>query len=798
MSVSGAEGIGVPVRRVEDRRFLTGRGRYVSDIAVPGELRCVLLRSPHAHAVIRRIDCAGALAAPGVVAILTGADMAADHVGPMRCMWAVRSADGAAMAEPPRWALARDKVCHVGEPIAAIIADTEAIALDAAERIAVDYEPLPAIVEARDALAAGAPIIHDAASGNLAFHWARGDPQAVARAVAAAAHVTRIDLVNNRLVGAALEPRAVIAFIDSVSDRLTLYSATQVPHHVRRQVAEEVGLAESGVRVIAPDVGGGFGYKGKHYPEETIMAWAARRLRRPIKWIATRSESFVTDYQARDHRTQAELALDGDGRFLALRVKTFANLGAYVSNFGAAIPSAIYTALLAGVYRTPAIAVDCFGVFTNTVPTDAYRGAGRPEACYVLERLADRAAFELGIDRAEIRRRNLVPAAAMPYKTPIGPTYDSGDFPKMLARALALADYDRFASRRTIAEARGRLRGIGIACYVESSGVAPSRLAGALGARMGFFESATIRVTPDGAVRAALGTHNHGQGHETSLAQIIASRLGIPLSKIEIIEGDTGLVPYGTGTFGSRSIAVGGSAVDRAVAKIIAKGKLIAAHLLEAAAEDIAFADGSFAVAGTDRQITFAEVARAAYVPHNFPLETLEPGLEEGAFYDPPNFAFSNGVHLSEVEVDEATGTVEIQGYWAVDDIGTVINPMIVEGQIHGGAAQGIGQALLENCRYNAQGQFLSGSFMDYAVPRADDMPFYVSVFDESQPCTHNPLGAKGCGEAGAIAAPAAIVSAVLDACRPLGVTDLEMPLTPERLWHTIRTARRGNHAPQE
>jgi carbon-monoxide dehydrogenase large subunit len=769
--------------------LLRGAGCFVADVSLPGELHCVIVRSPHAHAVIRNVDASRARAAPGVIAVFTGGDMAADQVGPMRALWAIRSSDGRAMAEPPRWALARERVRHIGEPVAAVIGQTREHALDAAELIEIDYETLPAVVDARQASATAAPQLHDEAPGNICFRWARGDEAAVRQALQKAAHVTRIDLINNRLIGAAIEPRAVLAVADAGSEKLTLYSSTQVPHHIRSYVAEQLGIAEGSVRVIAPDVGGGFGYKGKHYPEETIVAWTARRLRQPVKWVASRSESFVSDNQGRDHLTHAELALDGDGHFQALRVETIANLGAYVSTFGAAIPSAIYSALLAGVYRTPAIFVQCTGVFTNTLPTDAYRGAGRPEACYVLERLADRAAHELSIDRAEIRRRNLIPLSAMPYKTPIGPTYDCGDFPKLFKRALELAEYPSFPKRRAEAKRINRLRGIGMACYVESSGVAPSRFAGMLGARTGFFETALIRVQPDGGIQALLGTHNHGQGHATTMAQILCTQLGVPLRKIEIVEGDTDLVPYGTGTFGSRSIAVGGSALHRAAGKIIAKGKLIAAHLLEASAGDIAFADGWFAVAGTDRRMSFAEIARAANVPHNFPLETLEPGLQETAVYDPPAFAFSNGAHLCEVEIDPGTGETRVVGYWGVDDVGTVINPMIVEGQIHGGVAQGLGQALHEHCAYDRSGQLLSGSFMDYALPRAGDLPLIESEFDESQPCTHNPLGAKGAGEAGAIAAPAAIVSAVLDALAPLGLTELEMPLTSEAVWRAISSA---------
>lgn len=770
--------------------MLRGAGCFVADVSLPGELHCVIVRSPHAHAVIRNVDASRARAAPGVIAVFTGGDMAADQVGPMRALWAIRSSDGRAMAEPPRWALARERVRHIGEPVAAVIAQTREHALDAAELIEIDYETLPAVVDARQASATAAPQLHDEAPGNICFRWARGDEAAVRQALQKAAHVTRIDLINNRLIGAAIEPRAVLAVADAGSEKLTLYSSTQVPHHIRSYVAEQLGIAEGSIRVIAPDVGGGFGYKGKHYPEETIVAWTARRLRQPVKWVASRSESFVSDNQGRDHLTHAELALDDEGHVQALRVETIANLGAYVSTFGAAIPSAIYSALLAGVYRTPAIFVQCTGVFTNTLPTDAYRGAGRPEACYVLERLADRAACELCIDRAEIRRRNLIPVSAMPYKTPIGPTYDCGDFPKLFKRALELAEYPSFPRRRAEAKRINRLRGIGMACYVESSGVAPSRFAGMLGARTGFFETALIRVQPDGGIQALLGTHNHGQGHATTMAQILCTQLGVPLRKIEIVEGDTDLVPYGTGTFGSRSIAVGGSALHRAAGKIIAKGKLIAAHLLEASTGDIAFADGWFAVDGTDRRMSFAEIARAANVPHNFPLETLEPGLQETAVYDPPAFAFSNGAHLCEVEIDPGTGETRVVGYWGVDDVGTVINPMIVEGQIHGGVAQGLGQALHEHCAYDRSGQLLSGSFMDYALPRAGDLPLIESEFDESQPCTHNPLGAKGAGEAGAIAAPAAIVSAVLDALAPLGLTELEMPLTSEAVWRAISSAR--------
>lgn len=756
-------------------------------MTLAGELHCAVVRSPHAHARIDRIDCKAASGAPGVAAVFAGADMAADKVGSMAPLWAITSVGGKPMAEPPRFALAREFVRHVGEPVAVVIAETAAQARDAADLVEVVYETLPAVVDATAAMQETAPQLHAVAPGNICFRFARGDEAVVRKAFAGAAHIVRLDLVNNRLIGAAIEPRAVLAD-GSANGKVTLYCATQVPHHIRRVVAEQLNLPQTAIRLIAPDVGGGFGYKGKHYPEETIVAWAALRLRRPVKWIGTRSECFVSDNQGRDHQTHAELALDSKGRFLALRVDTVANLGAYVSTFGAGIPSAIYTALLAGVYRTPAIAVQSVGVFTNALPTDAYRGAGRPEACYVLERLADEAARQLGLDRAEIRKHNLIAADAMPYKTPIGPTYDCGNFPKVFDRLLQIADYDGFAKRQRRPANGRKLRGFGVACYVESSGVAPSRFATALGARVGFFEAATIRMQPDGSVQALLGTHNHGQGHATTFAQIIASRLGVRMSDVQIIEGDTDQVPFGSGTFGSRSIAVGGSALDRATVKLIEKGKRIAAHLLEASADDISFAGGEFSVTGTDRRVKLTDVARVAHVPTSYPAE-LELGLAESAVYDPPSFAWSNGAHACEVEVDRDTGEIRVAGYWAVDDVGTVINPLIVEGQIQGGIAQGLGQALREHCVYDADdGQLLSGSLMDYALPRASDMPKIVSEFDESEPCPHNPLGAKGCGEAGAIGAPTAIVNAVLDALKQAGVNGLQLPLTPERVWRAIQT----------
>ena len=780
-------GIGAAALRKEDEKFLRGQGRFVSDISHPGQLHAVFVRSPHAHADIVSINTATAGAMPGVAAVLTDGDM--ETVGPLPFMWIVSNSDGSPMKQPPRRPLASGRVRHVGEPVALVVAETAHQAADAAEAVAVDYNPRPAVIDAAEALREGSPLVHEEAPGNEAYTWGRGDADAASTAIAAAPHVVELEIANNRLACAALEARACLALHDPSTDVTTLYDATQAPHLIRRSVTEALGLRPNRVRVVSPDVGGGFGTKGKHYPEETVLVWAARRLGRPLRWISGRSEAFCSDTQARDHLTHASLGFDDDGNFLGLRVRTVANIGAHISTFGAAIPASIYSALLAGVYRTPAIYVEITGAFTNTVPTDAYRGAGRPEACFVLERLADETARKLKRDRAEIRRRNLIPAAAMPYATPIGPIYDCGDFPAILERLLDAGGWAEFGARRAESSARGMLRGIGLAVYVETSGVAPSRLAGMLGARVGFFESAEIRIDAEGGVQVLAGTHNHGQGHETTYAQIVATRLGLPFAAVRVTEGDTDAVPMGTGTFGSRSIAVGGSAIATAADKIVAKGRRIAAELMEAAPEDVTFKDGVYRVAGTDRSVSLSEVAKAANLAHSLPAG-MEPGLNESAFYDPPNFAYSNGGHLCEVEIDPETGRMEILRYLTVDDIGTVINPMIVEGQIHGGLAQGIGQAATECCAYDpTSGQLLSASFMDYCVPRADDLVTFEGEFDESQPCTHNPLGAKGCGESGSIGAPAAVVGAALDALSSLGVNDLAMPLTPYAIWRAVCAA---------
>ncbi len=770
--------IGQSLLRREDRRFLTGAGQYTDDVVMHGQTYAVFLRSPHAHARIAGIDTSRAREAPGVVAIFTGADLAEAKVGGLPCGWLIHSKDGSPMKEPPHPVLAQGKVRHVGDQVALVVAETLLQAKDAAELIDVDYEPLPAVVDLRSADSAGTPV-HDEAPDNVCYHWGHGDKAAVDAAFANPAHVTRLDFVNNRLIPNAMEPRAANAVYTKHDDSYTLYVANQNPHVERLLMSAFVlGLPESKVRVIAPDVGGGFGSKIFLYPEETALVWASKHVGRPIKWTAERSESFLTDAHGRDHVTTAEMAMDDQGRFLALRVNTTANLGAYLSTFSTAVPTILYGTLLAGQYRTPAIYVEVKAVFTNTAPIDAYRGAGRPEASYLIERIAEQCARDMKLDPAEIRRRNFI--TEFPYATPVGLTYDSGGYAASLDRAIELADVAGFPARRQEATRRGMLRGLGYSCYIEACGIAPSNIAGALGARAGLFEAGEVRVHPTGTVTVFTGAHSHGQGHETTFAQVVAAKLGLPVENVEIVHGDTGRVPFGMGTYGSRSLAVGGTAIVMAVDKIIAKGKKIAAHLLEAADTDIEFDNGTFKVAGTDREVPFAQVALSAYVPHNYPLDKLEPGLNENAFYDPSNFTFPAGAHICEVEVDPQTGRTRVVQFVAVDDFGNVVNPMIVEGQVHGGVAQGLGQAMLEGCSYDPEsGQLLTGSLMDYAIPRADDLPKFV-VDTTVTPCTHNPLGVKGCGEAGAIGAPGAFINAMTDA---LGVRDVPMPATAERVW---------------
>jgi carbon-monoxide dehydrogenase large subunit len=792
-----ANGLGSSVARREDRRFLLGKGRYTDDLRLPEQAAAVFVRSPHAHAAIRSIDTARAQAAPGVLAVLTGADVAADGLGGIPCGWQIKSKDGSNMVEPPHPALAVDKVRHVGDPVVMVVAATRAQAKDAAQLVAVDYDPLPAVAGLAAATASAAPLVWDEAPGNVCFDWHLGDAAATDAEFARAAHVVAIDLVNNRIAPNAIEPRAANGHYDAANDHYTLYTTSQNPHLTRLLLgAFTLKVPEHKLRVVAPDVGGGFGSKIFHYAEELLVLWASKRVGRPVKWTAERSESFLSDAHGRDHLSHAELALDAEGRFRALRVRTLANLGAYLSTFAPAVPTYLYATLLSGPYVIPAIYAEVKAIFTNTVPVDAVRGAGRPEASYLLERLVDKAARAVGADRVEIRRRNFVRTDQFPYQTPVALQYDIGDYHATLDLALQSIRYDGFAARRAASEARGKLRGFGISTYIEACGIAPSALVGALGARAGLYEAATVRVHPTGSVTVFTGSHSHGQGHETTFAQLVVERLGVPIENVEVVHGDTDRIPFGMGTYGSRSAAVGGSAIYKAMDKIIAKGKKIAAHLLEASVADIEFENGKFRVAGTDREKTFGEVAFTAYVPHNYPIDTVEPGLEDSAFYDPKNFTFPAGCHAVEVEVDPETGVVQVVDVAVADDVGVVINPMIVDGQAHGGLAQGIGQALYEECVYEPGGQLLSGSFLSYSMPRAADLPMFRAG-NHVTACTHNPIGIKGVGEVGAIGVPPAVINAVLDALAPLGVTDLAMPATPEKVWQAIRAARAQTGAVQ-
>jgi carbon-monoxide dehydrogenase large subunit len=789
MGANIPNGIGASPRRKEDERFLTGAGNYTDDINFQGQTYAYFLRSPHAHAAIKGIDTAAAAAAPGVVAIFTGADLAAAKVGGLPCGWLITDMSGQPMKEPPHPPLAQGKVHHVGDQVVVVIAETYFQARDAAELIEVDYDVLDAVVDVATATEPGKPQVHEMAPNNTCYVWGHGDKAGVDKAFSGAAHVTTLEFRNNRLIPNAIEPRAAVAQYSRSEDAYTLHVSNQNPHVERLlMTAFVLGLPEHKVRVIAPDVGGGFGSKIFLYAEETVITWAAKRVNRPIKWTCERSESFMSDAHGRDHATKAELAMDKDGKFLAMRVHTKANLGAYLSTFASSVPTILYATLLAGQYTTPVIYAEVTGVFTNTVPVDAYRGAGRPEATYVVERLVSKAAVEMGIDQAEIRRRNFI--TSFPYATPVGLTYDTGNYEATLAAAIRIADVAGFPARREEAKKRGKLRGIGYSCYIEACGLAPSNIAGALGARAGLFEAGEVRVHPTGSVTIFTGSHSHGQGHETTFAQVVSERLGIPFENVDVVHGDTGRIPFGMGTYGSRSLSVGGTAIMKAIDKVVAKGKKIAAHLLEAADSDIVFENGNFKVAGTDKQVAFGQVAFAAYVPHNYPLDKLEPGLNETAFYDPTNFTYPAGSHICEVEVDPETGVTKVVNYVASDDFGNIVNPMIVEGQVHGGLAQGIGQALLEAAVYDTEsGQLLSGSYADYAMPRADDVPSF-KVDTQVTPCTHNPLGVKGCGEAGAIGSPPAVISAIVDALKEFGVTDVQMPATPSRVWHTIQNAR--------
>lgn len=784
--------IGKSVKRVEDKRFLTGKGRYTDDIKLPGMLHAHILRSPYAHAEIVSIDTSEAKAMDGVVAIYTGKDIAAAGINGVPCGWQVNFKNGDTMKEPAHPLLVADKVRHVGDGVAVVIAETKVIASEAADLIDIEYNELPAVADAKKAVESGAPLVHPDAPNNICFDWELGNPKAeVDAAMAAAHHITKLDLVNQRLVPNAIEPRSAIGHYESAGDKYTLYTTSQNPHLTRLLMCAFVlGIPEHRVRVVAPDVGGGFGSKIFHYIEEALMIWASKQLERPVKWTAARSESFITDAHGRDHITTAEMGFDANHKIVGLRVKTYANLGAYLSTFAPCVPTWLHGTLLQGLYTTPKINVDVTGVFTHTVAVDAYRGAGRPEATYLLERLLDTAALELGADPAELRLKNFIPpfdgVEQEGYQTQVALQYDSGNYHGVLNRALEMVGYENFRKEQKAARAEGRLLGIGFSTYIEACGIAPSAVVGALGARAGLYESAQVRVQPTGKVSVYSGSHSHGQGHETTFAQVVADKLGIPIEDVEIVHGDSEAVAFGMGTYGSRSLAVGGSAIIKSIEKVLEKGAKIAAHKLEASADDLEYTNGKWTVKGTDKSIGFGDVALTAYVPHDYPAG-VEPGMDFSSFYDPANFTYPFGAHIAIVEVDKDTGKVDLKRFIAVDDVGNVINPMIVDGQIHGGLAQGIGQAMFEGAVYNDTGQLVNGSYMDYTMPRADDLPSF-EIDRQVTPCPHNPLGVKGAGEAGAIGSTPAVVNAVMDALSPMGIKNLEMPLTSERVWRAMNS----------
>ncbi len=773
-------GIGQSLPRSEDLRLLRGLGRYTDDIRLHGEARLFVLRSPHAAARIRGIDTAAAAASPGVLAVLTGQDALADGLGSFPSRMKMKRADGRPNYEPPYRILAAERVAMVGDPVVAVVAETLAQAKDAAELVEIDYEPLASVTATPAAAQPGAASVWDDQPDNVCFVAEFGKKDAVEAGFAKAAHVARLDFVISRVSANSMEPRAGFGVYDPADDRYTLYASIQSPHQMRAHLAENIfQLPESKFRVVAPDVGGAFGMKGAPMPELALVLWASKKVGRPVKWMSERGEGLMTDHHARDNVGHVELALDKDGRFLALRVDNTVNLGAYLS-FNGIHCGVNNIGGLSGVYTTPAIHLSVKGVFTNTSPTAPYRGAGRPEASYMVERVIDTAAREMKIDPAELRRRNLIPASAMPYNTGFVFTYDSGEFEHNQDAVLKMADWKGFEKRRAEAKARGRLRGIGMAHVIEIAG-GPAGLP--------FDEYAEVRFDTAGGCTLILGTHNHGQGHETTFRQLAHEFLGLDPSKVQVRFGDTDAVAHGRGTFGSRSISVGGAALQCAAEKIIAKGRKIAAHMMEAAEADIEFKDGRFAVAGTDKSVDLIKVARTSFMPPAIP-RGMEPGLVEGAALVPPGATFPNGCHVCEVEIDPDTGIVDIAGYWVVDDVGVMVNPMLVKGQVHGGIVQGAGQTLLETVVYDPEsGQMLSGSFMDYGMPRAGDYPSF-EVKGHEVPSKNNPLGIKGAGEAGTVGALPATMNAIVDALRPLGIHTFDMPASPARVWKAIAEAR--------
>jgi aerobic carbon-monoxide dehydrogenase large subunit len=780
----GIEGIGASVLRKEDRRFITGKGRYTDDMTVPGMKHAHFVRSPHAHAAITKIDTKKAMAMPGVIAVLGGKELKSDGIGNLICGWMIHSKDGSPMKMGAWSPLAVDTVRYVGDAVCVVVADTKQQARDAAEAVNITYKVKKAVVGSVDALKTGAPQLHPEAAGNLIYDWELGDAKAVEAAFKTAAHITKMDIVNNRLVPNAMEPRAALGVYDAGEDHYTCWTTSQNPHVARLVMSAFYNVApENKLRVIAPDVGGGFGSKIYIYPEEIVCLWASKKAGVPVKWNSDRTEAFLTDAHGRDHVTHAEMAFDKDNNIIAFKTDTIANLGAYMSLFSSVVPTYLHATLLSGQYNIPAIHCNMRAVYTNTAPVDAYRGAGRPEATYSVERMVETAARELGVSPAELRRQNFI--RTFPHQTPVIFCYDAGDFEASLDMAMKAADYAGFPKRKAKAAKEGKLRGIGMSCYIEGCGIAPSAAVGSLGAGVGLWESAEVRVNAVGTVEILTGSHSHGQGHETTFAQLVSERFGIPGANVNVVHGDTDKVQMGMGTYGSRSGAVGMSAVVKALDKVEAKAKKIAAHLLEADEGDIVIENGELKVAGTDKKVPWFQMALAAYTAHNLPAG-MEPGLKEGAFYDPSNFTFPAGCYICEVEVDPDTGMTEIVQFVASDDFGNVINPMIVEGQVHGGIAQGVGQALLEGAHYDASGQLLTASFMDYTMPRAQDLPSY-KVSTTVTPSPSNPLGIKGCGEAGAIGSPPAVINAITDA---IGNNNLTMPATPLAVWKALQAAK--------
>jgi carbon-monoxide dehydrogenase large subunit len=781
----GIEGIGARVARKEDKRFITGVGRYVDDMVVPGMKHAVFVRSPHAHAEIVSIDVTAAKAMPGVVGVLTGKELKADGIGNIICGWMIHSKDGTPMKMGAWSPLAVDKVRYVGDTVVVVVAETKGQARDAAEKVEIEYKELPSVTDASKAMDPGQPQIHPEAPNNLIFDWDLGNAAETAAAFEKAAHVVKLDIINNRLIPNAMEPRAALGVYDKAEDHYTCWTTSQNPHLARLVMSAFYNIApENKLRVIAPDVGGGFGSKIYIYPEEIVCLWASKKTGVPVKWVADRTESFLSDAHGRDHHTHAEMAFDKDHKITGFKVDMQVNLGAYMSLFSSVTPTYLCATLLSGQYDIPAILANVKAIYTNTAPVDAYRGAGRPETTYVVERMMEVAARQFGMSPVELRRKNFI--REFPHQTPVILMYDAGDYQASLDAALKASDYAGFPKRREEAKARGKLRGIGLSCYIEACGIAPSAAVGSLGAGVGLWESAEVRVNAVGTIEVLTGSHSHGQGHETTFAQLVNSRFGLPIDSVSIVHGDTDKVQMGMGTYGSRSGAVGMSAVAKALDKVEAKAKKIAAHLLEADEGDIVIENGELKVAGTDKKVPWFQMALAAYTAHNLPAG-MEPGLKETAFYDPSNFTFPAGCYVCEVEIDPDTGVTEIVQFVAADDFGNIINPMIVEGQVHGGIAQGVGQALLEGAVYDEGGQLLTASYMDYTMPRAADLPSF-QVSTSNTPCPSNPLGIKGCGEAGAIGSPPAVINAITDA---LGHENLTMPATPQKVWAAVRQATR-------